>query len=174
MKRGTIISASIPKYVDRIDGCTIQAFPGASIGRLSELVSSGRIDLRYVQFVIIHIGTNNISSSQSIDTIMSYYGDLIHKLKSKTSAKLIFTSILPRLVDHKITEQRVTKVNAELKKLCHRRSLIFSNIYRSFLFNNFPDPSLYAPKDGLHLNFSGTELLRKKFINIIRHLSIHC
>ena len=33
-KRSTIISASIPKYVDGIYGCTTQAFPGATIGRL--------------------------------------------------------------------------------------------------------------------------------------------
>jgi hypothetical protein len=29
-KRATIISASIPKYVDGIRGCTTQAFPGAT------------------------------------------------------------------------------------------------------------------------------------------------
>jgi hypothetical protein len=48
---------------------------------------------------------------------MSYYGDLIHKLKSKTSAKLVFTSILPRLVDHLKTVNKVNKVNSELRKL---------------------------------------------------------
>ena len=30
---------------------------------------------------------------------------------------------------------------------------------------------IYAPSDGLHLNFTGTDLLRKKIINIIKHLS---
>jgi hypothetical protein len=34
-KRTTIISASIPKYVDGIRGCTSQAFPGATIGRIT-------------------------------------------------------------------------------------------------------------------------------------------
>jgi hypothetical protein len=34
-KRATIISASIPKYVDGIRGCTTQAFPGATIGRIT-------------------------------------------------------------------------------------------------------------------------------------------
>jgi hypothetical protein len=45
---------------------------------------------------------------------MSYYGDLIHKLKSRSLAKLVFTSLLPRLVDHYKTEKTITKVNAEL------------------------------------------------------------
>ena len=53
-----------------------------------------------------------------------------------------------------------------------RRHILFSNIYRSFLYKNKPDPSLFAPKDHLHLNFSGTALLRKKFINIIKHLRV--
>ena len=65
-----------------------------------------------------------------------------------------------------------TKVNAELKSLCKRRHISFSNIYRSFLYKNKPDPSLFAPKDHLHLNVSGTALLRKKFINIIKHLRV--
>jgi hypothetical protein len=112
------------------------------------------------------------SSSQSVDTIVCYYGDLIHKIKSKTDAKIIFTSLLPRLVDFKLSERKLNKVNSELRRLCNRRSLFFCNLYRSFLHNNKPDPSFYAPKDGLHLNFSGTELFRKKIIFIIKHLSL--
>jgi hypothetical protein len=34
-QRATIISASISKYVDGIRGCTTQAFPGATIGRIT-------------------------------------------------------------------------------------------------------------------------------------------
>ena len=65
-KRSTIILASIPKYVDGIYRCTTQAFPGATIGRLSQLVSSGRVNLSSVDFIIIQIGTNNISNGDSI------------------------------------------------------------------------------------------------------------
>ena len=119
-----------------------------------------------------HVGTNNVSSSQSLDTILSYYGDLIHKIKSKTDAKIIFTSLLPRLVNFKLSERKLNKVNSELRGLCNRRSLLFCNLYRSFLHNNKPDSSFYPPKDGLYLNFSITELFRKKIIFIIKHLSL--
>ena len=60
-KRGTIISASIPKYVRGIDGCTTQAFPGATIARLADFVSNGRINLKNINFVIVHVGTNNVT-----------------------------------------------------------------------------------------------------------------
>ena len=169
-KRATIISASIPKYVDGIRGCTTQAFPGATIGRITELLSRGKINISNIDIVIIHVGTNNISSAQNVDTIISYYGDLIHKLKYKTNAHIVCTSILPRLCDPDKTVNKINKVNLELKKLCIRKKIQYTNLYRSFfLLNNRPDSSLYAPWDGLHLNFAGTSLLRKKFINIIKH-----
>jgi len=103
---------------------------------------------------------------------MSYYGDLIHKLKSRSRAKLVFTSLLPRLVDHYKTEKTITKVNAELKVLCRRKHFLFCNLYKHFLYKNSPDPTLFAPSDGLHLNYAGTDLLRKKIINIIRNLNM--
>jgi hypothetical protein len=52
-KRATIISASIPKYVDGIRGCTTQAFPGATIGRITELLSRGKINISNIDIVII-------------------------------------------------------------------------------------------------------------------------
>ena len=73
-KRATIISASIPKYVDGIRGCTTQAYPGATIGRITELLSRGKINISNIDIVIIHVGTN-ISSAQNVDRTISYYGD---------------------------------------------------------------------------------------------------
>ena len=49
------------------------------------------------------------SSSQSVDTILSYYGDLIHKIKSKTDAKIIFISLFPRLADSKFPKKNLIK-----------------------------------------------------------------
>ena len=174
LKIGTIICSSIPKYVKDINGCTTQAFPGATIARLSDYVSSNKINLKNKDFIIVHVGSNNIAQNHSVDMIISYYSDLIHNIQIKSKAKIIITSILPRLIDHNSTAENVRLVNSQLKKLCVRRNIQFSNIYKSFLCNNLPDASLYAPRDGLHLNLTGTSLLRKKFINIIRHLSIKC
>ena len=136
-------SRQIRKYVSGIQGCTIQAFPGATIGRLAEHVSSGRVDISSVDFVINNVGTNNVSSSQSVNTILSYYEDLIHQLKKVTSAKLIFTSILPRLVDHRDSEAKVCKVNAEINNICRRKHLLYCKLYRSFLYNNLPQIRVY-------------------------------
>ena len=61
-KRATIISASISKYIDGIRGCTTHAFPGATIGRITKLLSRGKINISNIDIFIIHVGTNNISS----------------------------------------------------------------------------------------------------------------
>ena len=45
------MSAYIPRYVSGIHGCTVHASPGATIGRLAELVSSGRVNLSSVDFI---------------------------------------------------------------------------------------------------------------------------
>ena len=90
--------------------------PGATIARLADFVSNGRIILKNINFVIVHVGTTNVSSSQSVDTILSYYGDLIHKIKSKTDAKIMFTSLLPCLIDFKLSERKLIKVNSELRR----------------------------------------------------------
>ena len=74
-KIGTILSASIPKYVTDIDGCSVQAFPCATIGRLSNLVANGTINLKHIDFIIIHVGTNTIAIHQSVNQIISFYGD---------------------------------------------------------------------------------------------------
>jgi hypothetical protein len=66
-----------------------------------------------------------VSSSQSVNTILSYYGDLIYKLKRIIRAKLIFTSILPRLVDHRDPESKVFK----LQKGCTRLAAANDKVY---------------------------------------------
>jgi hypothetical protein len=53
----------------------------------------------YYCFIMIHVGSNNIDIHQSVNQIISFYGDLIHYIKCKTSAQIVFTSILPRLCD---------------------------------------------------------------------------
>ena len=102
---------------------------------------------------------------------MSYYGDLIHKLKVKLvqiSFYFYFTQ------EHIKTVNKVNKVNSELRKLCKRKHLLFCYLYKSFFYIIIHLTLPYfAPKDGLCLNYAGTDLLRKKIIDIIRHLSVY-
>jgi hypothetical protein len=48
-----------------------KAFPGATIGRLSNLVANGMVNLKHIDFLIIHVGSNNIAIHQSVNQIVS-------------------------------------------------------------------------------------------------------
>jgi hypothetical protein len=39
-----------------------QAFPGATIGSITELFSRGKINISNIDIVIIHVGTNNTNN----------------------------------------------------------------------------------------------------------------
>lgn len=142
-------------------------------------IISGKASINGFDFIILHVGTNHLPLSvHSVSELMSLYNDLITVIKSKSKAKIIFSSVLPRPVDYGITREQIKQVNAALKQLCKTRNCQYSNTYRQFLQKGtdkeIPDRSLFAVKDGgLHLNLSGTHRLRQVFINIIKHLSVN-
>lgn len=70
-KKVTLASVYVPRYVHNIDGCKTQAFLGGTIEKLTGLISFGKVNPSFKDIVIIHVGTNNINSNQSVDTIMS-------------------------------------------------------------------------------------------------------
>jgi hypothetical protein len=41
-------------------------------------VANGTVNLKHIDFLIIHVGSNNIAIHQSVNQIISFYGDLIH------------------------------------------------------------------------------------------------
>jgi hypothetical protein len=47
-------------------------FTVATIGRITELLSRGKINISNIDIVIIQVGTNNISSAQYVDTSGSF------------------------------------------------------------------------------------------------------
>ncbi|XP_060563937.1 uncharacterized protein LOC132723282 [Ruditapes philippinarum] len=91
-----IIGDSIIKNISPIEGVKIQSFPGATIGRLAYLVSQHKIDLYDKSFIVVHVGTNNISNQQSIHSIGSDFANLIASIRHENhSIKIIISSVLP-------------------------------------------------------------------------------
>jgi hypothetical protein len=54
----------------------ITAFPGINISRLSFRISQGQEDLKS-SFIILHVGTNDVTGHRSEDEILSSFNDLI-------------------------------------------------------------------------------------------------
>ena len=73
----TIISDSIAKNVSGIDGCVVQAFRGDTISQLTNRIQSKQAKLLPFDFVIIHVGTNDIENGEPFNAMISSYGNLI-------------------------------------------------------------------------------------------------
>ena len=60
LRKVTIMSDSIAKYVTVIDGVTFQAFRGDTISRITNRLLTGEAKIEKIDFVIFHVGTNDI------------------------------------------------------------------------------------------------------------------
>ena len=144
----TILCDSMAKHITGIRNTVLQAFPGVNITQMQQIIKSKQASINY-KYTILLVGTNNISSSRSVEEIMSYYNDLVNTIKSKSSTKIIISAIIPRPCDltKDPNESRVKKMNAELKLMCKRRHLQFLHTYRIFLYKNKPIRSYFAVND---------------------------
>ena len=101
--------------MDPLDGVVVKCFPSATIAKLSRLLSTD-VNLHNFEYIIIHVGTNNIGNRDSFGNILSDYGNLIASVKKlKSSIRIIVSAILPRPVDHDNTDSMIKAVNMELR-----------------------------------------------------------
>lgn len=169
-KRVTIVSDSIAKYVTGIEGVYLQAFSGDTIGRMSNRLLSGEITLQHYDYIVFHVGTNNVARNESFDSIISDYGNLIgicRKIKPKIN--IIISAILPRPLDHEKTDPLIRRLNSYiLKNMTKHLNIRFFRTYRPFMYGGRVKRELFAKRDGgLHLNTEGTNRLRYYFLRSI-------
>ena len=162
----SVLSDSMAKYVSDIPHTTVQAFRGANIARLVHKIDNKKASIS-AKHTIVLIGTNNVTSSRSVQQIMSSFQDLITKISTKSSTNLIICCIIMRPCDlHDDPEEtRMKEINRDLEALCKKRKVSFLHTYRIFLYKNKPIRSLFSVNDdGLHLNFEGTRRLRRSYV----------
>ncbi len=158
-----IIGDSIPKYLigSRMSKrCVVlnRCIPGT---HLESWISLAPIVINEVKpsAVIIHCGTNNISSDFVHETVELYrlLADVI--LKVDPTIQIIASSLTTQLnVSHSTW---IREFNARLQELCHVNKWTYAN-------NNNITTFHLARADGLHLSRKGTSLLAQNFITHIR------
>ena len=143
---------------------------GATIGYLSVLIS----DLTNHDFLIVHIGTNDIGARHSFGAMVSDYGNLVAQIRNKKSSiRVIISSILPRPVYHSATEKKMIKdINNHLRiVMAPDQNFHFIRSFRALCQFGTYRRYLYAKKDqGLHLNTEGSNRLRYFFLRVISTL----
>ena len=161
------------KYVSGIEGCKVQAFRGDTIARLTQRLQRGEADLENFQFVIFHVGTNDIGNRASKREMLSDFGNLIGVCrKIKPSISICISAILPRPIDHSITEVVIREVNSYLNKEMRKQMQFkFVCTYKPFTHCGRIKNELFAKRDGgLHLNTEGSNRLKHFFLQVIAHL----
>lgn len=159
----TVISDSICKFIRFMHTCGVQAFPGATIQRLTTKVQLGYVNLHHMKNIIVHVGTNNIEQS-SVQDIIVNFERLINAIQQKNPvAKIFISSILPRPKDGEDIQRKLVLVNAEIRTLCKHRGIYNLKSYKAFGDRNSSEFSSYFAKDKLHLSRKGTSKLTSYF-----------
>ena len=124
-------------------------------------------------YVILHVGTNDLDNRAPHDDIISDFGNLIGICQDKKpSIQITVSAILPRPVDIKIADNFRRKVDYYLQKNVSK-SMRFKCMcsYKPFMRAGQVRRELFAKRDGgLHLNTAGTNALTRFLIRVISTL----
>ena len=74
-RRVIIVGDSIIKNLPPIDGGVIISFRGDTIAQLTNRIDKGQVNLSPFDYIIIHVGTNNIDKRHSYGNIIADYGN---------------------------------------------------------------------------------------------------
>ena len=172
MRKVTIIGDSIIKNVSGIDGCTIQSFRGDTISQLAQKIDLKQAKLRPYDYVILHVGTNDIDNHAPFEHMVKDYTNLLGIVrKIHPAVQIIVSAMIPRPCDYYDTDPMLRAVNSFLNKHSKDMNYKFISTFRPFTFCGKPKVELYAKRDGgLHLNTEGSNRLKHFFLQVISHL----
>ena len=148
----------------------LQAFSGDTIARLADRLINKEATIDNFNYVIFHVDTNDIAKRASFQSIISDCGNLIGICrKVNPTIRIIISAIIPRPVDHEVTDPMIRKVNKFLQvNMSHNMNFKFICTYKPFMFAGKVKLELFAKKDGgLHINTEGTSRLRYFFLRVI-------
>ena len=169
-RKVTLISDSIAKNVTDLFNTKLQIFSGYTIARMANEIQFGKADLEPYDYVIIHVGTNDLGNLSSYDSMISDFGNLIGIIhRKKPSIYIVVSSILPRPCDYDITDKLRRRVNDYLQKSMSK-SMRFKFVcsYKPFMYAGKVRRELFAKNDGgLHLNTAGTDALTRFLIKVV-------
>ena len=148
----------------------LQCFPGDRIAQIANKIDCGEANIAPYDYVLIHVGTNDIGSRASYQSILSDYGNLIGILrKKKRHISIIISAIIPRPKDHFDTDPMIRRVNAHLQKVMSKDlNFKFICTNKPFMFAGKIKLEMFAKRDkGLHLNTLGSSRLSYFFLRVI-------
>ena len=165
--KNLVICDSIAKYVG-IRDTDMSVHPGLTVPRINDRIRSGEVRVQGYSRIILNVGTNDISNLMkdsrhrrtTIFDMMDRFVALRNSIRRRSSALLIFTSILPRANRFKLFSAYISGLNFAIERFCAKsEACIFAPVYEPFLSRGTPNLALFAESDHLHLRGAGVDLL---------------
>jgi prefoldin subunit 5 len=110
---------------------------------------------------VVELGSNNLLVEEK-DTIIERYKKLIEDLKQRRK-RIIMLGILPRKDASRFIDIKRMEINMILQGLCRTEGIEFLDV--EFSANRLG----YLAKDGLHLNWSGADMVARKIFHTVRY-----
>jgi lysophospholipase L1-like esterase len=144
------------KMTDANVNVRVKTHPGGKVSTVENTISKlSQTDPEFVKnldVVVLHVGTNNVSSAASSEQIITDFKNTIQTLSFLNSkVKIVVSSILPRRNGFQINK-KISQTNKELQRLCSVNGYHFIDNYV-----NLGYPSQY--RDNIHLNPQGGRAL---------------
>ena len=153
-----------------VEGVVVQSFRGDILAQIANKVERGIASLRNFDYVIFHVGTNDIDDKASFHVMQSDYGNQVGICRKKyPEINIIMSAIIPFPRDHQNTYDPIKRINFYMEKTMSKTlNFKFIKTYRPFMYAGKPSAELFAKKDkGLHLNTEGSSRLRYYFLRTI-------
>lgn len=132
----------------------VKSFSGSTVADMHHYIKPTLV--KNPDEILIHIGTNDVRTTSSPQTITDSIVDLCESVQQQTSGADITVSGIILRNDNPQLNSVITKVNKSLRKFCHQRNW-------HFIDNANIDPLTCLNRSKLHLNRKGTYLLSNNF-----------
>jgi len=167
IRREIVVGDAMVRGMDRRfcgrerDSRIVVCLPGAGVLDVSERVGSILKREGNQTDVIVHIGENDVGR-KSRGVIREQFREMGARLKSKAS-RVAISGLLPVPSASEARNREILQLNTWLKDWCKREGFKFIDHWEVFKRGWH----LYG-KDGLHLNWKGTNILAGSFARVFR------
>lgn len=164
-----VFSDSILKHCYFPNHADLCAIRGATSDTLINKIRTDDIPWLQYKLVIIHVGTNDVQNGDGL-TFINRLPTLVAEIKVRNPyVHIVFSAIIPRLLDHVDTDQIIRRLNGDVKSWCKDRYwATFYPTYKTMVYQGLPDlVGNYWADDGLHLKDRGIKRMSQILKNIV-------
>lgn len=141
------------KMSDKSIKVKIKSQPGGTVETLHRIIEDGGDSISKTDVIILHAGTNDISSGEDPDNVVMKLENIVKKVKHTCpDSEIVVSSILPKKSEQ-VVNKIIHKTNQSISNMCQNNNCHFLNNDLFAMKNGKPDYSLLY--DNVHLNQTG-------------------